>query len=1083
MGLLCGAAAALMASQALARDAVAFDIAAQDAGPALNEFSRQSGLRLLFPYDAVEGKRTPAISGELSSNEALNRLLAATGLVLVSNDGRTVTLAQPGGGSSPQSAGAGGDVDALIVTAQKREENIQDVPIAISAFSQQALDEQKIEGGFDLLKAIPNVTFSKNNFSGYNFSIRGIGTKAISVATDPAVAVAFNSSPLIRNRLFEQEYYDLDRVEVLRGPQGTLYGRNATAGVVNVISQKADLSDFSGSIKGEVGNFDSRRVSGHLNMPIVDDVLAVRLAGAATMRDGYDYNATTRQNVNGRDLWSTRLSVGFQPRDWLQADLIWERFSENDDRSRTGKQLCHRDDGPSSMGPHDNLGFLARGFLSQGCKPGSLYDVEAFGTPNGVAIPFVLGAMLDGIGSMGRRIGEEGLVNLLKLQDPYGGLRQSSDLRIINSAFNPHYRADADVIELNLVADLSESLRITSQTLYNRDDYYSDQDFNRFNTVPVFNESSNLFFDTGGNFPAPHITPNGIYCDPQLGCSGSILGMDISRAKSQQFYQEFRAEVDVSNRVTFSVGANYLKYKTVEDYFVMFNILTAITQSMSVVGNFPATPNSYEPEDLIDPTKCTAFPSWDLATIGDPGTNHCTYIDPNPYYAIDGEGHNYYRSRNPYKVTSGSVFGELYWQATDSVQVIAGLRYTDDRKSFTPVPTQLLLAGSPSYKGGTVGKGYPELPDIDQKWGEFSGRLSVQWRPELALTDDTMLYATYSRGYKGGGANPPGIGFDTGPAYGIPGFPPFIQTLPYPKTFDPEFVNAYEVGAKNTLLGGSLILNMSAFFYDYSNYQVSQIKDRTAVNENFDATVWGLELEGVWSPTRNLRVNGVLGYQDTSVADGESSIDLVNRTQGNPDFVVLKPFLNVPSNCVVRKSVVEEYIRFNREEADPDPDGNPAGDHLNLVSLCPGTIFNMARYFPLAEGDLPNEGLGFYDDLGGNELPNAPHWTASLGVQHSWDVLDGWRATVRGDAYWQSQSWHRVYNLGEYDKLHGWYNLNLSMWFERPEDDLKIELYVKNVLDDTPITDAFLNSDDTALTTNVFTLDPRLIGVSVRKAF
>ncbi|MGE5501827.1 MAG: hypothetical protein ACM3W4_07865, partial [Ignavibacteriales bacterium] len=90
--------------------------------------------------------------------------------------------------------------------------------------------------------------------------------------------------------------------------------------------------------------------------------------------------------------------------------------------------------------------------------------------------------------------------------------------------------------------------------------------------------------------------------------------------------------------------------------------------------------------------------------------------------------------------------------------------------------------------------------------------------------------------------------------------------------------------------------------------------------------------------------------------------------------------------------------------------------------------------------------------------------------------------TVRADGYWQSQSWARVYEL-PIDKLHGWYNANLSVWVERPDDGLKIEFYVKNLLDETPITDAFINSDDTALTTNVFTLDPRLIGLSIRKEF
>src|SRR5690606_36291376 len=158
-------------------------------------------------------------------------------------------LAQSEGGTSADGAA----VDALIVTAQKLEENIQDVPIAISAFSQKTLEEQKIEGGFDLLKAIPNVTFSKNNFTGYNFSIRGIGTKAVSATTDPGVAVAFNNTTLLQNRLFEQEYLDVERVEVLRGPQGTLYGRNATSGVINVISRRPDLGVFEGSIKGEAG--------------------------------------------------------------------------------------------------------------------------------------------------------------------------------------------------------------------------------------------------------------------------------------------------------------------------------------------------------------------------------------------------------------------------------------------------------------------------------------------------------------------------------------------------------------------------------------------------------------------------------------------------------------------------------------------------------------------------------------------------------------------------------------------------------------------------------------------------------------
>src|SRR3546814_2439639 len=90
-----------------------------------------------------------------------------------------------------------------------------------------------------------------------------------------------------------------------------------------------------------------------LNVPLVDDVLAVRVAGSMTSRSGYDYNATTKNDINGRDLWSLRTTVAFEPAPWLRANLIWERFNENDNRSRTGKQLCHRDDGPTHVGGVD----------------------------------------------------------------------------------------------------------------------------------------------------------------------------------------------------------------------------------------------------------------------------------------------------------------------------------------------------------------------------------------------------------------------------------------------------------------------------------------------------------------------------------------------------------------------------------------------------------------------------------------------------------------------------------------------------------------------------------------------------------
>ena len=131
--------------------------------------------------------------------------------------------------------------------------------------------------------------------------------------------------------------------------------------------------------------------------------------------------------------------------------------------------------------------------------------------------------------------------------------------------------------------------------------------------------------------------------------------------------------------------------------------------------------------------------------------------------------------------------------------------------------------------------------------------------------------------------------------------------------------------------------------------------------------------------------------------------------------------------------------------------------------------------------DAPNQGRGFYADLGGNELPNAPHWTFNIGAQYMLPLGD-WGLTLRGDYYRQGESWARVYNTA-IDRLKAWDNANLSLTLDRPASGLAFQFYVKNVFDKTPITDSFINSDDSGLTTNVFTLDPRIIGISITKKF
>ncbi|OZA78449.1 MAG: TonB-dependent receptor, partial [Caulobacter sp. 39-67-4] len=216
----------------------------------------------------------------MSQSSRLRSLLAMGASAAVLAAVATPALAQASGQQTTV-------IEELVVTAQKKEEALQDVPIAVSAFSQDTLEAQKIDGGPNLQLAIPNVSFAKSNFTNsFNFQIRGIGARAVGSSADAGVGVHLNNAPQQSGNLFEAEFYDMERVEVLRGPQGTLYGRNATGGVVNLITAKpTDM--FEGMVRAEVGNYGTQKVRGMVNLPIFGDKLAVRAAGAYLKRDGF----------------------------------------------------------------------------------------------------------------------------------------------------------------------------------------------------------------------------------------------------------------------------------------------------------------------------------------------------------------------------------------------------------------------------------------------------------------------------------------------------------------------------------------------------------------------------------------------------------------------------------------------------------------------------------------------------------------------------------------------------------------------------------------------------------------------------
>ena len=1080
-----------------------FNIPAGDLEHALSQFTAQTGAALLVSNEAIKGIRTKGASGTLSEEEALSRLLTGTGFVMHRQSSGAITIV-PGHSASivqpidsivlAQATPMPRAVETVTVTSSKLGgADVQSIPIAITALSQEQLTATQTAGGPDLIKQVPNMTFTKTNFSGYSIQLRGIGTQAISVTTDPAVAVAFNDIPFIRNHFFEQEFYDVAQVEVLRGPQGTLYGRNATAGVVNLSSAKP-TDQFEAMASGELGNYHQRRFEGMINLPIVDDRVDIRLAGEWTKRQGYSFNDLTDSRIDGRDLWSGRVTIGWKPSPKLQTYLVWEHFSEDDDRMRSAKQLCHTDplpdyiDGAKTPAPGipNNQTSNEGGYFSQGCQMASLYSQDSFQVPNGFSLPYVSAGLYAGILKIGA--------------NPYASAVQSPNLRVIETSLDPSYKVKNDLVEFNADYDITPQLTFTSQTGYNQDFLWSSEDYNRFNTQPgifapyqgVFGQYDSRSVDYG------LLSPDGVYCDPQLGCSDRLVAQDLSTEHSWQASQEFRVSSHFDGPFNFSAGGNYMHYETEENYYVFINALTAFSYwegSSPIlypgVGNWqPGVTDGHQcligsfngqgGYQYSDPSK----------PLNPPGDSSCVYLDPNPLTSLNNQGHNYFLSQNPYGLNSYALFGEANYKITDDLKLTGGLRWTKDQKHFTLIPSQLT----------TSGYGYPSTGVVDQDWGKFTGRFVANWTPKLDFTDQTLVYGSFAHGYKAGGANPPGpvlISFGEGD-----------QTNPiHPLAFAPEYVNAYELGTKNTLLDGALTFNASAFYYDYKGYQISEIVDRTSINLNFDAKVKGAEVEANWEPAPGLRFNFAGGWEDTSLNKGSKAVDLIDRTAGTPGWMVLKPFIGQASNCilptyVVAAAITNEVINPNG----PSPGsvvemcGAAYVSHLDPVTALPyvaadgvnplpgrtafsdvglpmSEIYNYPGFNPLT---APNNGQGFDKDLSGNELPNAPPFTVSMGAQYTVPLSSDWAGTLRGDYYWQDYSWARVFNDNPYDRLRGYTNVNLTLIFTN-QNGWQVMLYDKNVFNTTAITGTFLNSDDSGLTTNVFLTDPKLIGVRVTK--
>ena len=223
-----------------------------------------------------------------------------------------------------QDAASDTQVEEIVVTAQKREQNLQDVPVAVSAFGTQQLEAQSVQSLTDLSAKAPNVVLAPVGAYPYAsaFFIRGLGFADVESTSEPSVGVEMNGVYLARNSGALQDFFDIESVEILRGPQGTLYGRNTIGGVVSVRTKRPVVGqDFGGAFQATIGDNGRQEARVALNIPM-GDVFAARATMLYKNYDGYMHNETLNKDVGDNEVLSGRFTITAKPNDFFDATLV-----------------------------------------------------------------------------------------------------------------------------------------------------------------------------------------------------------------------------------------------------------------------------------------------------------------------------------------------------------------------------------------------------------------------------------------------------------------------------------------------------------------------------------------------------------------------------------------------------------------------------------------------------------------------------------------------------------------------------------------------------------------------------------------
>ncbi|WND03012.1 TonB-dependent receptor [Temperatibacter marinus] len=758
-------------------------------------------------------------------------------------------------------------LEEIVITATKRSTNLNDTAVAVTAITSGFADRTGLLGVQDVADFTPGMSASDTP---NQIAIRGVGRNTNALGSDPGVALYLDGVYESESAIFGLNSLVVERVEVLRGPQGTLYGRNSVGGAVNIIS-KRPADNWEGEARFSYGSYEARKLEARITGPLTDSI-RFSLAGSVSKRDGYQENVGIGNDKWGEDstFWEAQLEV-----DITDNLSLWAKYGQSDSDTDPRHVVKINDYNRTTL----------RGSLVHNVRLGY---TEA--NPS-VEDPFKIRSDYDGY---------------VRISNQH---RAAIELTYAGVSFDMKYLYGSQAY------DYEESI----------DNDYTDR------------------------------TDSLVYPDPSGDPAAGFVSLPNSNINNTAEYKSWHShEFQISSKgdsdFNWIVGA-YAYKEDVRQPFSLSNPNNIYLQNPRVF--VPQTP---APEN--------AFFGFAWAEIL-----------PNP------EGH-YYFQEGELESKASALFGEISYAINENFTIKAGLRYSKDEKigserqrivfdqmanSFDPVALATLLGGAlpvgptalnaaPYYMAYSVDFTGGFLSDThEDEWDDVTGNLSVEYRPDV----DTLVYGTFSKGYKSGG-------FRLGAISDDPATPRNEAAV------DKETINAFELGLKKTF-GDTVQLNAAAYYYDYKGLQAEVPVFRNGIPfvelYNADsARSMGLEAELIWQAGENTTVVGNYSFMDTEYNDFCG-----DRAATAPDG---------SSGCLVDST--GQGLLYD-----------PTGNELNKAPKHKFAL-NVTHVVPFDAGDLSVSATYAYVDSQSHSIFTSPLTTAP-----SYDRADVRLSWIPTDSFWE----------------------------------------------------------------------------------